>query len=81
MDELFIGSILLLPYTFAPQGTLPCDGRMLQIVEYSPLFALIGNTYGGNGTTTFALPNMLGLEPSPNMNYCIVTDGIFPTRG
>jgi len=79
MDE-FIGKIDLYPYSFAPYGTLLCNGQLLTINAYAALYALIGVQYGGNGTTTFAIPNMLGLEPIPGMNYCIITDGLFPTR-
>lgn len=78
--DYYIGSILLLPYTFAPMGTMLCDGRTLNVAAYQPLFALIGATYGGNGSTTFCIPNMLGQEPQPGLNYYIVTEGIFPAR-
>jgi microcystin-dependent protein len=80
MEDLIIGTISLLPYTFTPMGMLPCNGQLLQIQQNSALFALIGTTYGGNGTTTFALPNLQGTEPVPGLMYCIATEGIFPTR-
>ena len=47
-----------------PGGWLPADGRLLPINQFLPLFALIGTTYGGNGTTDFALPNLIGESPS-----------------
>jgi microcystin-dependent protein len=78
--DYFIGTILLLPYSFTPMGMMLCNGQILNIQSYTPLFSLIGTTYGGNGQTTFAIPNMLGQEPQPGMNYYIVYDGIYPTR-
>jgi microcystin-dependent protein len=80
MEDQIIGTISLLPYTFAPMDMLPCDGRLLQIQQNSALFALIGTTYGGDGRTTFALPNLQGTEPVPGLKYCIVTEGVFPSR-
>ena len=61
--EPFIGEIRLLPYTFAPNGWLDCDGSLLSIAQYSTLYALLGTTYGGDGQTTFALPDMRGRVP------------------
>lgn len=56
----FIGEIRLLPFGFNPQGWLPCDGRILPIQGqgYTALFAVLGTTFGGNGTTTFGLPDL-----------------------
>jgi len=76
----FIGEIELFPYTFAPMEWLSCEGQLLNVNTYSPLFALIGNQYGGDGRTTFALPNLLGTEPVPNMKYYIALQGIFPPK-
>ncbi|MGI4867606.1 MAG: phage tail protein [Janthinobacterium lividum] len=56
-DE-FIGMVKLLTGTAVPQGWLRCDGRELAVADYPALFALLGTTYGGNGRTTFALPDM-----------------------
>ncbi len=78
--EPFLGQIQLLPYNFAPQGWAFCEGQMLQISQNSALFALLGTMYGGDGRVTFALPNLKGKEPDPNMHYCIATEGIFPSR-
>jgi microcystin-dependent protein len=79
MDQI-LGTISLLPYIFAPSDMMECKGQILQIQQNSGLFALIGTTYGGNGTTTFALPNLQGTEPLPGLKYCIVTDGVFPSQ-
>lgn len=63
MSEPFIGEIRLLGFQFAPRGWAICDGRVLQIRENPELFALIGNTYGGDGRNTFALPDLCGRVP------------------
>ena len=78
--DYILGTILLLPYSFNPMGTILCDGRTLNIMPYQALFSLIGATYGGDGQTTFAVPNMLGQEPQPGMNYYIIYEGLYPTR-
>ena len=56
----FIGQIQAFAFNFAPQGWLKCDGTLLSVAQYQTLFSLIGTTYGGNGTTTFALPDLRG---------------------
>ncbi|MDR3543214.1 MAG: tail fiber protein [Desulfosporosinus sp.] len=76
----FMGLIRLLPYNFTPYGWMSCEGQILQIPNYSALFALIGNKFGGNGTTTFALPDLRGFEPQPGVRYFMATMGIFPSR-
>ena len=58
--EPFIGQISIYAFNFAPRGWMPCDGRLLPIAQYQALFALIGTTYGGDGRTTFALPDLRG---------------------
>ena len=63
MATPFIGEIKLFGGNFQPRGFAFCDGRLLPISEYSALFALIGTTYGGNGQTTFALPDLRGRIP------------------
>lgn len=56
----FIGQLLLVPYNYAPKGWEICDGRLLLVKENAHLFALLGTTYGGDGTKTFALPDLRG---------------------
>jgi len=58
--EPFIGEIMLVPYNFAPRGWAFCSGQILSISQNTALFALIGTTFGGNGQTTFALPDLQG---------------------
>ena len=59
----FLGEIALVPYNFAPQGWAFCDGQILPIAQNTALFALLGTTFGGNGQTTFALPDLRGRVP------------------
>ena len=60
MSEPYIGQIIPVGFNFAPPGWLPCNGQLLPISEYDSLFNLIGTTYGGDGQTNFALPNLSG---------------------
>jgi microcystin-dependent protein len=63
MDQPFLAAIFLFAATFAPRGYAFCNGQLLSIAQNTALFALIGTTYGGNGTTTFALPDFRGRVP------------------
>ncbi len=56
----FLGEIRLFPYTFAPRGWAFCNGQILSVSQNTALFALIGTFYGGDGRTTFALPDLRG---------------------
>ena len=58
--EPFLGQLMLVPYNFAPQGWAFCNGQIMSIAQNSALFSLLGTTYGGNGQTTFALPDLRG---------------------
>ncbi|MFN8476161.1 MAG: tail fiber protein [Anaerolineae bacterium] len=78
--EPYLGQIQLFPYTFAPERWAFCEGQLMPISQYMALFALIGTMYGGDGTTNFALPDLRGKEPDPNMHYCIALVGVFPSR-
>lgn len=60
MSEPFIGEIRILPYNFAPRGWAACDGQLLPISQNTALFSLLGTAYGGDGRTTFGLPNLPG---------------------
>jgi microcystin-dependent protein len=61
--EPFIGEIRLMSFNFAPKGWALCNGQSLAISQNQALFALLGTTYGGDGRTTFALPNLRGRVP------------------
>jgi microcystin-dependent protein len=63
MSEPFLGEIRMFAGTFAPRGWAFCDGQILPISSNSALFALLGTTYGGDGRTTFALPDLSGRAP------------------
>jgi microcystin-dependent protein len=63
MSDPYIGEIRLFAGNFAPQGWAMCDGSVLPISQYEPLYNLIGTTYGGDGQSTFALPDLRGRLP------------------
>ena len=63
MSEPFLGEIRIFGFPFAPRGWATCDGQILPIAQNQALFALLGTNYGGNGTTTFALPDLRGRTP------------------
>ena len=63
MSEPFLGEIYLVPYTFAPRGYAFCAGQILPIAQNTALFSLLGTTFGGNGQTTFALPDLRSRVP------------------
>jgi len=63
MSEPFLSEIKLVSFNFPPKGWALCNGQFLPINQNQALFALLGTTYGGNGQTTFALPNLRGRLP------------------
>jgi microcystin-dependent protein len=63
MGQPYIGEIRMFGGSFAPVGWSFCDGSLLPISEYDTLFTVIGTTYGGDGETTFGLPNLNGRAP------------------
>ena len=81
--EQYIGEIRLFPYNFVPAHWAACNGALLPINSNVALFSLLGTAFGGDGTTTFALPNM---GPVPTVNgggqgtYCIALQGQYPQR-
>lgn len=62
--EPFIGEIKIFGFNFAPQGYQTCSGQILSIAQNTALFSLLGTTYGGNGQTTFGLPDLRGRVPN-----------------
>jgi microcystin-dependent protein len=62
MDQ-FVGQVIAVGFNFPPAGWVLCNGQLLSVSQYQVLFALIGTTYGGNGTTNFAVPNLQGRSP------------------
>ena len=63
MPEPYLAEIAAVPYDIAPKGWATCDGQILPINQNQALFSLLGTTYGGNGQTTFALPDLRGRVP------------------
>src|SRR5215212_3187970 len=63
MAEPFLSEIRIMSFSFAPKGWALCNGQLLPINQNQALFSLLGTTYGGNGQTTFALPNLQGKTP------------------
>ncbi|MCP4361480.1 MAG: phage tail protein [Chloroflexi bacterium] len=63
MSEPFLAEIIMFGGNFAPRGWALCDGQLLPISQYSAVFSLLGTTYGGDGRTTFGLPDMRGRVP------------------
>ena len=61
--EPFLGEIRCFGFGFAPKNWAMCNGQLLPINQYTALFSILGTTYGGNGTNTFALPNLQGRTP------------------
>jgi microcystin-dependent protein len=63
MSSPFLGQIMMFAGGFAPPGWALCDGRLLEVSDNDALFKVIGTSYGGDGTTTFALPDLRGRVP------------------
>jgi microcystin-dependent protein len=75
----FVGEIRLLAFNFAPDGWARCNGQILEISEYPALYPIIGILYGGDGQTTFGLPNLTGpngIDEPPF--YCLALQGATP---
>jgi microcystin-dependent protein len=63
MADPFVAEIRIFPFTFAPTGWAFCNGQLLPISQNTALFSLLGTTYGGDGKSTFALPDLQGSAP------------------
>src|SRR3954447_8733776 len=68
MAQPYVGEIRMFAGNFAPAGWMFCEGQLLPISEYETLFNLIGTTYGGDGQSTFALPDLRGRIPTHQGN-------------
>ena len=86
MSEPLIGEIRMFAGNFVPRGWAICDGRLLSISQNSALFSVVGTAYGGDGMTTFALPDLLKHpphdppRPSALVRFIIALEGAFPPR-
>jgi microcystin-dependent protein len=94
--ESYIGSIGEFASTWTPQGWLDCDGRLMNIAQNAALYSLLGTIYGGDGTTTFALPDLRpwANDGQPDTGHrrrvdwrelkqprqCICVAGVYPSR-
>lgn len=81
--QLFLGDVATFAYNFCPLGWAETNGQLLQIGQYDALFALIGTQYGGDGQTTFAVPNAktaVTLTTGAALIQCIALEGVFPSR-
>jgi microcystin-dependent protein len=77
----YIGQVGLVSATYCPRGTIEADGRVLEAQSYNALYILIGNAYGGDGSKyTFALPDLRTKVPAKGLLYCIVVEGIYPSK-
>lgn len=63
MPDVYIGTILMVGFNFAPQGWALCNGQLMPIQQYNALFALLGTSFGGDGIRTFGLPDLQGRVP------------------
>src|SRR6202165_2409262 len=80
MSQPYVGEIRMFAGNFAPAGWMFCDGQLLAISDYDTLFNLIGTTYGGDGQSTFALPNLAARVPihqgsNGTSNYTLAENG------
>ncbi len=75
--EANIGTICMFAGNFAPVNWMFCDGSLLKISTHQAMFSILGTVYGGDGVTTFGLPNLNGSD-SPNQIICV--QGFYPPR-
>jgi microcystin-dependent protein len=77
--EPLLGSIILFAGNYAPSGWALCQGQILPIMDNEALFSILGTLYGGDGTTTFALPKLAPLGAN-GPEYIIALQGVYPSR-
>jgi microcystin-dependent protein len=80
MAEDYIGMIKLFAGNFAPVGWAECQGQLMPIANNEALFSILGTTYGGDGQSTFALPNLTKKTPVNGTRYIMCLFGAFPPR-
>ena len=80
-DYTLVGEIRLFPYEYTPEGFLPCDGQPVEVnANNAPLYALLGNRFGGTPNTDFNLPNLNQNLPNSQCRYYIAMRGQWPAR-
>jgi hypothetical protein len=72
-----VGQVLLSASPVKTAGGVPADGRLLSVSQHAQLFTLLGDTYGGDGKSTFAVPDLRAITPD-HMTYSICADGVWP---
>ena len=77
MQQSFVAEIRLFCYGAVPHGWIPCDGRLLEIALYQPLFSILGFQQGGDLMNTFALPRLVDLQP---LTFGSAKEGVYPRR-
>ena len=81
--EVLMATIIPFAANFVPKGWMQCSGQLLPISQYSALFSLLGTQYGGDGITTFALPNFSPIKTETEgatVILIIAVEGIYPSR-
>src|SRR6187455_3264385 len=82
MADPFVAEIRIFPFNFAPRGWAWCDGQLLPLSQNTALFSLLGTTYGGNGKSNFALPDLQGRAPMhPGQGPGLSLHDLGETRG
>lgn len=79
-NEPYIGTVCTTAASYCPEQYLPADGQLLQIKQNEALFSVIGTRYGGDGRTTFALPDLRNTQGQPSLTTCIAVRGLYPQR-
>jgi len=83
MDSPFLGVVQLFAFNYAPSGWVQCCGQTMSISQNEVLYSIIGTAFGGDGRTTFQLPDLRGAVPLQLpvwMSYYICTSGMYPQR-
>ena len=82
-SDKYLGEIFVMPGSYCPQGSTEADGKLLPIASFQALYSILGTSYGGDGPTTFALPD---LRPNREafrqgfLRYCVMLVGDYPVR-
>ncbi len=81
MSEPFLGQVSIVGFSFAPRGWATCDGQILPINQNQSLYSLLGTTYGGDGRTTFALPDPRSRTPIQEGQGTNLTNRVLGSKG
>ncbi|MDJ0627048.1 MAG: phage tail protein [Rhodobacter sp.] len=76
--DSYLGTVGLSGASYCPKGLLEANGQLLGIAQFSNLYAVFGNRYGGDGMTSFGLPDLTDKVPEKGMRYCVVVTGGIP---